>query len=84
MSVLPIPHFPLALRNGKKYLGRAEKRVIVSALCAELSRKGLNSDSLPPLFGQGAGVPIRLRHGDAIRGKLWPSSWMNSGAAASP
>ena len=57
MSVLPIPHFPLALRNGKKYLGRAEKRVILSALCAELSHKGLNSDSLPPLFGQGAGVP---------------------------
>jgi hypothetical protein len=26
-------------------------------LRAELSRKGLNSDSLPPLFGQGAGVP---------------------------
>jgi hypothetical protein len=33
------------------------ERVIVSTLCAELSRKDLNSDSLLPLFGQGAGVP---------------------------
>jgi hypothetical protein len=41
----------------EKISWKAEKRVIVSALCAELSRKGLNSDSLPPLFGQGAGVP---------------------------
>jgi hypothetical protein len=36
---------------------KAEKRVIVSTLWAELSRKGLNSDSLLSLFGQGAGVP---------------------------
>ena len=28
-----------------------------SAGCAELSRNGLHSDSLPPLFGQRAGVP---------------------------
>jgi hypothetical protein len=33
------------------------ERVIVSTLCAEFSRKDLNSDSLLPLFGQGAGVP---------------------------
>jgi len=33
------------------------KKVIVSALYGELSRKGLNSDNLPPLFRQRAGLP---------------------------
>jgi hypothetical protein len=35
-----------------------------------------------PLFGQGAGVPYGCGMGRPYGGKLWPSSWMNSGAAA--
>jgi len=52
-----VPHFPLAFRSGEKISWKAKNRVIVPAARAELSRNGLNSDSLPPLFGQRAGVP---------------------------
>ena len=52
----PIPLSSRYLISSSRF-GPGKKRVIVSTLCAELSRKGLNSDSLLSLFGQGAGVP---------------------------
>jgi hypothetical protein len=52
-----VPHFLLALSEREKISWKAKKRVIVPAVCAELSRNGLNSDSLQPLFGQRAGMP---------------------------
>jgi hypothetical protein len=45
-----------------------------SAGCAELSRNDLHLDSLPPLFGQRAGVPYGCGMGSPYGGKLCPSS----------